>query len=325
MGCDVIAEQLHRHDRQQRAEQLVDFRHRQQGVKELRIRTVRGNPHQLGIPGLGLLGIAEHLVEDGARDRDRDNGHPSIQKGNRAVLHLAGGVTLGMDVADFLELQRPLEGNRIVDSPSQEDHVLGVREQMGHLLAAAVVVVHQAAQLLGQRPQTSDQLLHGLRTQNPRPAGATLGKRNGQSIEGQELTEEGLGGRHTHLNAGADVENLIDHPAQGAFGAVGDPEQAGCIGRIGNTAATLLLHRQGRQGVGGFARLGHTDGEGVRGERRRGVAEFAGIKDAGGDPSQLLKEIGPHQSGVAASATGEHLDALDAFNHALIEGQSDPR
>ena len=115
---------------------------------------------------------------------------------------------------------------------------------------------------------------------------------------------------------------MIDHPAQGTFRAVGDPKQAGREGRIGNGAATLLLHCKRRQSVGRFTRLGHPNGEGVRRERGRGVAEFAGVIDAGGDPGQLLQEIGPHQSGMATGAAGKHLDALDSFEDALIEGQS---
>ena len=179
--------------------------------------------------------------------------------------------------------------------------------------------------MLGKIPQTSHQLLQGFGAENPRSARAPFGKGNGQAVERQQLTQEGLGGGNTHLDAGADVEDLINHPAQGAFRAVRDPQQTGGEGRIGNGSAPLLLHRESSQGVCRFTRLGHTDGEGVRRQRWRGVAEFAGIEHAGRNPGQLLQEIGPHQGGMAAGAAGEHLNALNPFKHALIERQGHPR
>ena len=59
------------------------------------------------------------------------------------MLHFAGRVALGVDVADLLELQGAFQGNRVVDAPAQKDHVLGVGEQVGQVGAALVVVEHQ--------------------------------------------------------------------------------------------------------------------------------------------------------------------------------------
>lgn len=56
--------------------------------------------------------------------------HPGIQQGDRAMLHLTRRVTLRVDVADLLELQRPLQSDRVVDTPAQKNHVLGVGEQV---------------------------------------------------------------------------------------------------------------------------------------------------------------------------------------------------
>ena len=47
------------------------------------------------------------------------------------MLHLAGRIALGVDVADLLELERTLQGDRIVDATAQEDHILGALKAMG--------------------------------------------------------------------------------------------------------------------------------------------------------------------------------------------------
>ena len=57
---------------------------------------------------LGLLHVADHLLEHVIARRERDDGHLLVDERDRAVLHLAGGVAFGVDVGDFLQLQRAL-------------------------------------------------------------------------------------------------------------------------------------------------------------------------------------------------------------------------
>ena len=190
---------------------------------------------------------------------------------------------------------------------------------MGQVGAALVVVEHQLLQLGRQQAQGCHQgaQLGGAVD----AAAAPLGKGQGQAVEGQQLGQEGLGGGHPHLDAGADIEDVGHEPAQGAFGAVGDAQQLGGIGGIGHQEAPLLLHQQGRQGVGGFARLGDTDREGVGAQRRRRVAKFAGIKHRSRNARQLFEQVGPHQGRMAAGAASQDLDPLHPLKHGLIEGQ----
>jgi hypothetical protein len=146
-------------------------------------------------------------------------------------------------------------------------------------------------------------------------------KRQGEAVEGQQLAEEGLGGRHPNLDAGADIQNVGHQPPKRTFRPVGNPQQVGGKGGIAMGKAPLLFHRQGGQGVGRFTRLGHPDREGAGDKRRRRIAEFARVKDAGGDPSQLLQQVGAHQGRMAASAAGQDLDALHALVHRVVEGE----
>ena len=157
------------------------------------------------------------------------------------MLHLAGRVALGVDVADLLELEGALERNWIVDAPAQEDHILGVGKQVGQVGAALVVVEHQLLQLGRQQAQgrhQGAQLGGSLDT-----AAAALGKGQGQAVEGQQLGQEGLGGGHPHLNAGADIEDVGHEPTQGALRPVGDAQEFGGEGGIGHQQASLLLHQ----------------------------------------------------------------------------------
>ena len=45
-----------------------------------------------------------------------------------AVLHFAGRVAFGVDVRDFLELQRTFEGDRVVDAPAQIEKISKTKE-----------------------------------------------------------------------------------------------------------------------------------------------------------------------------------------------------
>ena len=256
------------------------------------------------------------------------------------MLHLAGRIAFGVDVADLLELEGPLHGDRIVDAPAQEDHILGFREQVGQLGTALVVVLHQALQQVRHGPQAIGQGMQFGGTAQRRfgttggsgGGGLSSGKRGDgqaatfrkgkrQAIEGQELAQEGLGGRHPHLDAGADIEQVGHQATQGALGTIGDPQQSGCEGKTAVGLPALLLHRQGRQGVGRLPRLGHADREGVGGQRRRRIAEFTGVIHAGGDAGELLEQVGPHLGGMAAGAAGQDLDPLHALVDRVVEGE----
>ena len=47
-----------------------------------------------------------------------------VDQGDRAVLHFGRRIALGMDVADFLELQRALERGGEIELPAQVEEVL---------------------------------------------------------------------------------------------------------------------------------------------------------------------------------------------------------
>ena len=60
--------------------------------------------------------------------RDRDDRHLLVDQRDRTVLHFPGRVPFGVDVRDFLQLQRSFERNRIVDAATEEQEVGAVVE-----------------------------------------------------------------------------------------------------------------------------------------------------------------------------------------------------
>ena len=68
--------------------------------------------------GIGLVARGEH--------HDRKI---LVDQGVRAVLHFAGGVAFGVNVGNFLELQRAFERDRVVDAARQIEKI-GVAEEL---------------------------------------------------------------------------------------------------------------------------------------------------------------------------------------------------
>ena len=66
-----------------------------------------------------------------ASRRHEDAGRLSIHERDRTVLHLGGGVALGVDVADLLELQSPLERDREVKVAAQEQGTSSRCDRLG--------------------------------------------------------------------------------------------------------------------------------------------------------------------------------------------------
>ena len=47
------------------------------------------------------------------------------------MLELARGIRLGVDVRNLLELERAFEGDRVVDTPTQEERVIALGKPLG--------------------------------------------------------------------------------------------------------------------------------------------------------------------------------------------------
>ena len=93
---------------------------------------VRVGEHvQLAAARLDFLEVGLQLVEQRIVGRDGDHRHVAVDQRQRAVLEFAGRVGFGVDVGDFLELQRAFQGDRVMPAAAEEQRVLLVGEALG--------------------------------------------------------------------------------------------------------------------------------------------------------------------------------------------------
>ena len=72
-----------------------------------------------------------------------DHRHIIIDQRQRSVLQLTRGVSLRMDIGNLFELEGPLHGNGVINTPAQKERVVFVRKMMRQRLDASVVVEHR--------------------------------------------------------------------------------------------------------------------------------------------------------------------------------------
>ena len=82
---------------------------------------------QFAAARLHFLHVADHLLEDRVVRGERHHRHTLVDERDGAVLHLAGGIALGVDVGNLLELQGAFEGDGEIVLAAEEEEVLRVR------------------------------------------------------------------------------------------------------------------------------------------------------------------------------------------------------
>src|SRR5262249_33642444 len=75
--------------------------------------------------------VPDHFFKHVVVRCQRYDRHSLVDQRDRPVLHLAGGVALGVDVGDFLQFQCALEGNRIVNATTEIQEVCSAVEASG--------------------------------------------------------------------------------------------------------------------------------------------------------------------------------------------------
>ncbi len=82
-----------------------------------------GNGDDRALTGFDLLQVGEGLLEHAVVGDDENRGGALVDHGDGAMLHFGCGVTLGMDVGDFLELERTFQGDGEIELAPQEEEV----------------------------------------------------------------------------------------------------------------------------------------------------------------------------------------------------------
>ena len=86
------------------------------------------------------------------RGHDHEDRLAVVDQGDRAVLELARGEALGVDVRELLELERALHGHRVADVAAEEQDGGGVGHRAGELLDL-VLAGEDLLDLAGDRPE----------------------------------------------------------------------------------------------------------------------------------------------------------------------------
>ncbi len=149
---DVVGEQLQRQCVDDGGYYLVHTRHRHHphggiGVEPgllvgKDIEDAPARPH--------LFDVGLELLQQFVVGRHHDDRHVGIDQRQRAVFQLTGGIGLGVDVADLLELERPLHSDGVLAATAEEQAVVLVGKLFGQGLD--LLVQRQGTLELLRRP-----------------------------------------------------------------------------------------------------------------------------------------------------------------------------
>ncbi|MPM15727.1 hypothetical protein SDC9_62099 [bioreactor metagenome] len=316
-GRQLAGEQLQRDDGDQRLEDGRHLRQPDHGAGEVVDHRVvlLGQRDRAGASGADLLDVGDHLVVQlvaAPRRHHDEHRHARLDDGDRAVLELAGGEALGVQVGDLLELEGALEGDRVADVAAEEEHRGLVDESGGEVEDRGGVVQH----LLHQRRQAL-QLLHhrGDLLAVHRPL--DLRQVETEQVAGGQLGGEALRRGDADLRAGVGVDHRVGLARDGRTVGVADGQHPGVL---------FAGVPDGHQGVGGLAGLGDRHHQGGRADDRVAVAELGGQLHLAGDPHPVLDGVLGDHPGVEGRAGGDDDDLLDLAQLRLrqpdlVEGQ----
>ena len=214
------------------------------------------------------------------------------------MLHLTGGICLGMQVADLLELKRALVGNGGAHAATHEQRRLRVLAHKRGLVHGLGLRIQDPLDLLGRIGKLAEQHARLLGGQ----AVLDLRQQQGQKREAHDLTDEALSRGDCNLLVGLGVDDAVAFARHRAAHHVGDAKDLGALdARIAN----------GGKGVSRLARLGHGHDERRRRDDGVAVAELASRLNLGRNTSPALNKVLGDESGVVAGAAGNHIYAVD--------------
>ncbi len=217
------------------------------------------------------------------------------------MLQLARRETLGVHVGEFLQLQRPFEGDRVADVAADEQDRLGRRDfarQLAHRLGHGEC----GGDLVGNRAQCVElagDLVAVLRA-------ASLREREPDELDRGDLRDERLGGSDTDLRTGMRVEHRVGLARDLCAVGVADGEHLRAL-------LPRVTHRFER--VGRLAGLADRDDERLLVEHRVAVAELRGQFDLDRDAGPVLDGLLADESRVEGRTRGddEHLVDVAQF------------
>ena len=274
-----------------------------------RLIALLGDHNRDSTPGPHLLNVRNDLRMQGftAARGWHDDKHrlALLHQGDRAVLQLAGGKPLGVQVCDLLQLQSTLQGYREPDVAAQEQHGRGVLHAAAQLLDL-VLIVDDLLDFLGNLPQLVEDLVHFV----GKHIAAQLRQVQAQKIHGRNLGEECLRGGHGDFRAGMRIQAGVGLPRNGRTVSVADRN---------HLCALLPGVADRHERVHGFTRLGQGHHQGFLVHNGVPVPELVGQLHLGGDTAPVFDRIPGHHAGIGGRAAGNDNDLVDAAQHGLVD------
>ena len=256
---------------------------------------------------LHLFDVGHHLVVGVIVRRHHHHRHAAVDQGNRPVLHLRGRQALGVDVADLLQLERALQGHRVVDAAAQVEPVVALDVALGEV-ADGIRHGQDALDLGRDRVELTEQIGGALGGQV-----AAAAHVDRQQRQHGHLAGERLGAGHADLRADVQVHAGVGVARDGGPHHVDDAEGGGAL---------ELQLAQGGHRVGGLARLAEHDAERVALDDRIAVTQLAGVLHLGRYARQFLEQVLADQAGVPGGAAAGQDHALKAGQFAFAVRQS---
>ena len=213
------------------------------------------------------------------------------------MLQLAGGIRLGVDIADLLELQASLQAQGIVQVPADEEHVVPSGEILGHLPDPVRLGQH-LLQLFRKIQDIPDHggvclVVHGAHD---------LAEVQAQQVQHRHLGAVGLGGGHGDLRPGPGIQHVVGLPGNGGAHHVDDGQDAG---------APLFGLPQGGHGIQRLAGLADDDDQVPFPYDGVAIAELGGQAHLHAAPQHPLQVILAHHAHMVRRAAGHDVDAAD--------------
>ena len=262
----MIAQELHRNTCDDRQKGTVAIRDKNLIVDEIigkRIAFV-GHGNDRRSAGLHFLDIRKQLCVNVGLGCDYDDGTLFVDEGNRAVFHLGGGITFGVNVGNLFEFEGTFE--------SDWKHVLAAEKKA---VLHVFVFLRDLEDLVAELNGFGDErrcLFEGfdIRETFLETHIAQAAQVEGEHRENMQLGSKRFGRCDADFRAGVLVDAAIGFASDGRADAVVDRERL---------VAFSLGFAQRSESVDRFAGLADYDDECVLVEWRVAVAEFGCVFD----------------------------------------------
>ena len=223
------------------------------------------------------------------------------------MLQLAGGIGLGVYVADLLQLQAAFQGQGIVQIAADEEHILligtflcqrvngfGVLEDFLHLLRQLLHITHH-----GRIGFVAD-------------SAHNIAEIQAHQIQHGHLRAVSLGGSHSDLRACPGVKHIVRFPGN---------RRADHIDNGQNACPALLRLAQSGHGIQRFAGLTDDNDQIALADNGIAVTKFRRQANLYRAAQHTLQIILAHHAHMVGRAAGDNIDFADAADFLLRHGQ----